>query len=121
MSGEMSQKERIVAAYEITRVAVSVDSDIIRKVEAVLYIMADKFLDSVEMEQLKEEIKMTRLGQMLYSDGFTEGRVQGEACGEMKLSKLITILLKENMTKDIEVVTSDKNARERYYAKYDIK
>ena len=35
----------------------------IRKVEAVIYIMADKFLDSVEMEQLKKEIKMTRLGK----------------------------------------------------------
>ena len=31
--------------------------------------MADKFLDSKEMEQLKEEIKMTRLGKMLYEDG----------------------------------------------------
>lgn len=39
------------------------------KVEAVVYIMADKFLDSKEMEQLKEEIKMTRLGRMLYDDG----------------------------------------------------
>ena len=69
MSGEMSQKERVLAAYDITRKANEVDAEIIRKVEAVIYIMADKFLDSEEMEQLKEEIKMTRLGRMLYDDG----------------------------------------------------
>lgn len=31
------------------------------------------FLDSKEMEQLKEEIKMTRLGRMLYDDGAQNG------------------------------------------------
>ena len=69
MDGMMSQKERVIAAYNITRNAVEVDAEIIRKVEAVIYIMADKFLDTNEMEQLKEEIKMTRLGKMLYNDG----------------------------------------------------
>lgn len=69
MGGEMSQKERVIAAYDITKKAAGVDAEVIRKVEAVLYIMADKFLDSAEMEQLKGEIKMTRLGQMLYDDG----------------------------------------------------
>ncbi len=68
MSGQMTQKERVSAAYDITRRA-EVDVEIIRKVEAVIYIMADKFLNSKEMEQLKEEIKMTRLGKMLYDDG----------------------------------------------------
>lgn len=69
MSGTMSQKERISTTYDITRHATIKDAEVIRKVEAVIYIMADKFLDSVEMEQLKEEIKMTRLGRMLYDDG----------------------------------------------------
>jgi len=69
MSGQMSQKERVSAAYDITRKATEVDAEIIRKVEAVIYIMVDKFLNSREMEQLKEEIKMTRLGKMLYEDG----------------------------------------------------
>lgn len=73
MSGQMSQKERVSAAYDITRKATEMDAEIIRKVEAVIYIMADKFLDSKEMEQLKEEIKMTRLGKMLYDDGAQNG------------------------------------------------
>jgi len=73
MGGDMPQKDRIVSAYEITRNAQGVDAEVIRKVEAVIYIMADKFLESAEMEQLKKEIKMTRLGQMLYADGRADG------------------------------------------------
>lgn len=69
MGGEMSHKERVTAAYDITRKAIGVDAEVIRKVEAVIYVMADKFLDVAEMEQLKKEIKMTRLGKMLYDDG----------------------------------------------------
>lgn len=50
MSGKLTQKERVLAAYGITRKAIGIDAEIIRKVEAVIYIMADKFLDSAEME-----------------------------------------------------------------------
>ena len=46
--------------------------------------MADKFLDSKEMEQLKEEIKMTRLGKMLYDDG-----------ASMKLKELVAKKIKK--------------------------
>ena len=44
------------------------------KIEAMLYAMADKFLDAVDLEKLKEEIAMTRLGQMIWEDGREEGR-----------------------------------------------
>lgn len=33
-----------------------------------LYAMADKFLDAIDLEKLKEEISMTRLGQMIWDD-----------------------------------------------------
>ncbi len=87
MSGRMSQKERVLAAYDITRKATEMDAEVIRKVEAVIYIMADKFLDSKEMEQLKEEIKMTRLGKMLYDDG-----------ASMKLKELVAKKIKKGFT-----------------------
>lgn len=50
MGGQMSQRERVSTAYDITRRAMGVDAEVIRKVEAMIYVMADKFLDSVEME-----------------------------------------------------------------------
>ena len=72
MGGEMSQKERIVQALSITRLArdTVVEAD---KIEAVVYAMAEKFLDSVTTEQLKEAVGMTRLGQMMYNDGLETG------------------------------------------------
>ena len=64
MGGAMSQKERISAAYDITRNATGTDAEVIRKVEALVYVMADKFLEKAEMEQLKKEIKMTADGEL---------------------------------------------------------
>lgn len=45
----------------------------IQKIEAVIYAMADKFLDSADMEEVKEAVRMTRLGQMLLEEGIKEG------------------------------------------------
>ena len=73
MNGKMSQKERITAAYGITGKTTGVDAEVLRKVEAVVYIMAEKFLETAEMEQLRREIAMTKLGQMIYDDGRQEG------------------------------------------------
>lgn len=69
MAGESSQKDRIHRAYRITRNVKEVEKEDISKIEAMLYAMADKFLDAVELKQLKEEIAMTRLGQMIWEDG----------------------------------------------------
>ena len=72
MGGELSQKERISRAFQIVHNAEGVipDAD---KLEAVIYAMASKFLDSSELNQLKEEIKMTELGLLIYNDGKAEG------------------------------------------------
>ncbi|MBQ8624604.1 MAG: hypothetical protein IJ419_00330 [Agathobacter sp.] len=76
MSGEMSQKERIVQALTITRNARDIVPEA-EKIEAAVYAMAEKFLDSVTTEQLKEAVGMTRLGQMMYQDGVEAGIAQG--------------------------------------------
>ncbi len=72
MGGEMSQKDRIVQALNITRNAMDTvpEADTI---EAVVYAMAEKFLDSITLEDLKETVGMTRLGQMMYNDGVEAG------------------------------------------------
>ena len=84
MGGILSQKDRMTAAYNITRQATKVNDDVIKKVEAVLYIMADKFLDEKEMEQFKEEMKTMRLGRMLCNDG-----------AQMKLKELVAKKVKK--------------------------
>lgn len=45
--------------------------------------MADKFLDTADLEKLKEEISMTRLGQMIWEDGIAEGEVRGKTEGRI--------------------------------------
>ncbi len=62
------------AAYQITREAEAVDREVIDKIETILYVMADKFLDALEMEELMEVVGMTRLGQKLVNKGREEGR-----------------------------------------------
>ena len=69
MGGRMTQKERIKAAYAITRQATDVSPEEIRKIEAVIYAMADKFLESMDLKEIMEDISMTRLGQMLVDKG----------------------------------------------------
>lgn len=73
MSGEMSQKDRIRAAFSITREVTSVDLNEIRKIEAMIYTMADKFLDKMSMEEIVEDISMTELGTMLVNKGIEQG------------------------------------------------
>ena len=50
-----------------------------------------EFLDSKEMEQLKEEIKMTRLGRMLYDDGAQNG-------AKAKLKELVEKTMKKGFS-----------------------
>ena len=78
MGGEMPQKDRVEEAYRITRNAGSVGQEELDKIEAVLYIMADKFLESAEMDELTEVIGMTELGQKLVNRGISQGFEQGK-------------------------------------------
>ena len=43
--------------------------------------MATKFLTTEELDNLKEGIKMTELGTMIYNDGVADGIAQGIAQG----------------------------------------
>ena len=72
MGGDISQKERIRTALHIVQQSEQtvLDAD---KIEAVIYAMASKFLNSTDMQQIKEEVKMTELGAMIYNDGIEQG------------------------------------------------
>lgn len=56
-------------------------TDTSEKVTAMLYTMADKFLTGAELEEIKEVVRMTRLGEMLMEDGRKEGRKEGHQKG----------------------------------------
>ena len=76
------------------------------KTTAMLYTLTDKFLDRTELDEIKEVIRMTRLGQMLMDEGM-----------ELKETDSIKKLMKNmNLTIDQAMnaleVPSDK--REKY-------
>ncbi|MCD8336204.1 MAG: hypothetical protein LUD18_02835 [Lachnospiraceae bacterium] len=74
--GECSQQERIRAAFKIIAKADYVSRSDIEKIEAAIYALATKFLTNTELSQMKGEIKMTYLGQLLVEDGRAEGRAE---------------------------------------------
>lgn len=76
MGGKSPLKERIINAYTILRSADTLDAEDLRKIEAVIYAMADKYLDSDDLEQIMEDISMTRLGQMLFAKGAEQNKLE---------------------------------------------
>ena len=69
----MPQKDRFKAACRIMTGAVSEEPEVLGKVEAVIYAMAEKFLEGADMKEVEEAMRMTRLGRMLVEDGREQG------------------------------------------------
>lgn len=86
----MPQKERIQAALELIKKSGSLSKKDKNMLEAVLYVLAAKFLDSRELEEVKEVMKMTQLGAMLIEEGRTQGKEEGRSEG--KAAALIEII-----------------------------
>lgn len=84
MGGQLSQKERINKAFQITKHVTGIERADTDKIEAMLYAMADKFLEAADLEKLKEEIAMTRLGQMIWEDGNAKGKIAGKIEGKIE-------------------------------------
>ena len=76
MGGDIPQPERILKAIRIVKQAGNTipDVDII---EAVIYAMANKFLNETDLNAVREEIKMSPLGTLIYNDGIADGISQG--------------------------------------------
>ena len=133
MGGRSKQKERILQCMEILKRAETIFSkNDIRKMEAILYVFAVKFLDDNELESIKEAVAMTKLGQMIWNDALEKGREEGEKIGlkrgeqiglergAERYSRLILILSKENRNDLIIKMASDPEYREELYKQYGI-
>ena len=66
MSGKMSRKDMFKEAIRLAKPNIELSAE---KTTAMLYTLADKFLDKAELDEIKEVIRMTRLGQMLMDEG----------------------------------------------------
>ena len=122
MGGEMIQKDRIMAAFDILRRVPEVDAAELRKIEAVVYAMADKFLESKELEEIMEAVRMTKLGQMLVDKGIQEGIEQGIEQGEIqmfqKYNRLILKLAEDGKSGLLEEAAGDPKKMEQLFKAY---
>ena len=66
MSGKMSRKDMFKEAIRLAKPNIELSAE---KATAMLYTLADKFLDKAELDEIKEVMRMTRLGQMLMDEG----------------------------------------------------
>ncbi len=70
MSGKLSKLDKIIKSIKLVK---KIDNEYRYDVESMLYAFADKFLDGKDLEKVKEEISMTKLGEMLVEDGIKKG------------------------------------------------
>ena len=113
MSGKRSRKEKIKEAILYAKQG---DTETAEKTIAILYTLADKFLKGMELQEIKEVVAMTRLGQMIYNDGVEKGMEKGMD----KMSVLTAKLLKEKRLDDLQRATEDKIYCEQLLKEYGI-
>ena len=89
MAGNTPIYERICQGYDILKgVSQQFEAEDIRKMQAILYIFACKFLSEEEVGRIKEVIGMTRLGELLMNDGIAKGRLEGRQEGRQEGSMI---------------------------------
>lgn len=121
MGGRMKIKDRILRGIDyIKNEEGKLPNVEIRKMQAVLYAFANKFLKAEELEQIKEAIAMTKLGEMLFDDGVKAGEKRGVKLGEEKMSRLTIQLLDEKRYGDLERAVKDQEYREKLYKAFGI-
>lgn len=133
MGGKSGIRERISQSIQILRRAEQNFTETeIRKMEAILYILAVKFLGEEELRSIKEAMAMTKLGQMIWDDALKKGREEGERTGREdgcrigaeqaseRYSRLILLLTQDNRGDQIVKIASDPEYREALYKEYHI-
>lgn len=112
MSGDTSQKERVKTAFNIIRQATAVPKEDIKKIEAVVYAMAEKFLESEDMDEITEVMKMTRLGQKLITEGINTGREETKLENAKNLIDLLSEeIIAERICLPLETVKKLKHKK----------
>ena len=103
MSGKMSRKDMFKEAISLAKPNIELSAE---KATAMLYTLADKFLDKAELDEIKEVMRMTRLGQMLMDEGMEKGIEKGI---EQGIEKGIEKGIELNQTDSIKKLMKNMN------------
>ena len=117
MTSKMCRKDVIKEAIQIVKQEKQFTAE---KTMAMLYTLADKFLSAGELNEIKEVLAMTRLGQMLYDDGVKKGMERGMEKKDNQLTELTARLLEENRLDDLKRSTEDREFKEQLLKEFGI-
>lgn len=73
MSGTLSKGDKILSAIKLVK---NIDKEYRYDVESILYAFASKFLEGKELENVKEELKLTEIGKSLKDEGKKEKAIE---------------------------------------------
>ena len=118
MSSGLSKKDTIKTAILLVKQDNRVTAE---KSLAILYTLADKFLTGNDLEEIKEVVAMTRLGQMLYDDGLKAGKSEGRKEGSDRMAALAKALLEANRVVELQLAVDDPEYREKLMVEYGIR
>lgn len=113
MSSEIKRKDVILESIKLSKTEKSITAE---KTMAMLYTLADKFLTGNDLEEVKEAVAMTRIGQMIFDDGVVRGREEERRL----MSALISKLLQAKRLDDLQRAAEDEEYRERLMKEFNI-
>ena len=121
MTSKMCRKDVIKEAIQIVKQENQLTAE---KTMAMLYTLADKFLSAGELDEIKEVLAMTRLGQMLYDDGVKKGMERGmergREEGQKQLTELMNRLIEADRLDDLKKVAKDKEFKDQLLKEFGI-
>lgn len=121
MDGKSSVRDRILNGLQILKKEEHLlTKDESRKMEAMLYALANKLLNPEDLDRVKEAVKMTRLGEMLRADFMEEGMEQGMKEQAERYNRLILQLDKDGKTSLIVKAAADPELLEQLFREYNI-
>lgn len=88
MSGTMTTTDRIINGNRLLKDITGLTKEEVLNMQAVLYALANKFLNKNDLSKVKEVLSMTKLGEMLLQDGIEQGRGQGIEAMVLTLQEL---------------------------------
>ena len=112
MGGESSQKERFHRSFAVMREIrgyLPIDKE---KIEAVMYAMAEKFLDEMDLEEMKEDLKMWKIGKILMNEGRSEGWNEGRNEGAIEATQKIIRNMKDKFSVEQIAEATDMSIKE---------
>ena len=98
MSGSMTVKERILCTLKLLKQEeANLNREELDKLHSVLYAFAVKFLEHDDLLEVKEALRMTVLGEMIWEDGYQDGYKGGYQGGYQggELHKIISQICKK--------------------------